>query len=100
MLLDDPDGNAYQASLFAIWYLQPRLGGSDFVLGLGGGAHYLFMPALDSSSYGFSAEVQARLVREVWLGVGYTFGGYQGLTADTRGGLYLRLDLVTGGQFE
>ena len=100
MLLDDPDGNAYQASLFAIWYLQPRLGGSDFVLGLGGGAHYLFMPALGASSYGFSAEVQARLVREVWLGVGYTFGGYQGLTADTRGGLYLRLDLVTGGQFE
>ena len=96
LLLDDPDGNAYQASLFTIGYLGG--GDSSLLFGLGLGGHALWQPGTDSVSYGLSAEVQARLIDELWFGVGYTFGGYQGLTADSAGGLYVRLDLLTGGQ--
>ncbi|MFA7461028.1 MAG: hypothetical protein WCY60_08520, partial [Trueperaceae bacterium] len=99
VLLDDPSGNAYQGSLFAVYYLQPRLGDWDTTLGLGLGGHALWMPGLSSMAYGLTAEAQARVVDEVWLAVGYTFGGFEGITYESRGGLYLRLDLVTGGQF-
>lgn len=99
VLLDDPEGSAYQGSLFAVYYLQPRLGEWNTTLGLGLGGHMLYMPGLDAMAYGLSAEAQARIVDEVWLAVGYTLGGFEGLTHESRGGLYLRLDLVTGGQF-
>lgn len=99
LLLDDPAGNAYQASLFAIGYFDPNFGDSDLLLGAGLGGHALWQPGTSSVSYGWSAELQARIVPEVWFGIGYTFGGYRGLTADTAGGLYVRLDLVGGGQF-
>ncbi|HLR46962.1 MAG TPA: hypothetical protein VK092_07365, partial [Deinococcales bacterium] len=99
VLFDDPDGNAYQGSLFAVGYFNPNLGDLDLLLGLGLGGHALWQPALDTVSYGVSAEVQARIIDEVWFGVGYTFGGFQGLTADSAGGLYVKLDLLTGAQF-
>lgn len=99
VMLDDPDGSAYQASLFAVGYLTPTLGEWHTTIGLGLGGHALCQPGTDSMSYGVSAEVQARIVDEAWLAVGYTFGGFEGITSDSRGGLYLRLDLVTGGQF-
>lgn len=99
VMLDDPDGSAYQASLFAVGYLTPTLGEWHTTIGLGLGGHALWQPGTDSMSYGVSAEVQARVVDEAWLAVGYTFGGFEGITSDSRGGLYLRLDLVTGGQF-
>lgn len=99
LLLDDPDGNAYQGSLFALKYFEPRLGSWDTTLGLGLGGHVLWQPATSAVAYGLSAEAQARLIDEVWLGVGYTFGGFEGITSTTRGGLYVRLDLAVGGQF-
>lgn len=99
VLLEDPAGNAYQASLFAIGYFDPDFGDSDLLLGLGLGGHVLWQPGTDSVNYGLSAELQARVIEEVWFGVGYTFGGFQGITAETAGGLYFKLDLVTGGQF-
>ena len=98
LLLDDPEGNTYQASLFAIGYLNAGLSDANLLLGLGLGGHAQWQPGTGSLSYGLSAELQARLIEEVWFGVGYTFGGFQGITADTAGGLYLKLDLLTGGQ--
>jgi hypothetical protein len=95
VFLDDPEGSAYQASLFAIGYFDA----GSLRLGAGGGAHALWQPGTASVSYGASAELQARLIDEVWLGLGYTFAGFHGITPETSGGLYLRLDLVTGGQF-
>ncbi len=99
VLLDDPAGNAYQASLFGIGYFEPAVADWDLLLGLGLGGHVLWQPGTDSVSYGASAELQARIVEEVWFGIGYTFGGFRGITSDTAGGLYFKLDLLTGGQY-
>lgn len=99
VLFDDPDGSAYQASLFAIGYLTPRFGEYTPTIGLGGGAHALWQPGTSSVAYGASLEGQLAITREVWLGLGYTFSNFRGLTPETAGGLYVRLDVVTGGQF-
>ncbi len=97
--LHDPDANAYQASLMGVAFFDPGFGSWDTVFGLGAGGHYMWMPGTGASAFGVSLELQARLMQEIWLAAGYTFGGFEGITSDTAGGLYLRLDLVTGGQY-
>jgi len=87
--LNDPGATLYQIGLGANYYFTPRIG-------LGGGAYYLWQPALARSNVSFSVEGSFRMVDPVWLNLGYTFGGFSGLTPEARPGVYLRLDLLTG----
>lgn len=89
--LDDPAGNTYQVGLGANYYL------TDW-LGLGGGVYYQFQPATQSQATAFSLEGSLRIVEGLWFNLGYTFGGFSGLTPDTAPGFYLRLDFMGGGR--
>jgi len=84
--LDDPGASLYQIGMGANYYFTPRVG-------LGGGAYYLWQPALAIEKAAFSVEGSVRVVDPVWLNVGYTFGGFDGLMPESRPGWYLRLDL-------
>ncbi len=110
----DPDASTYQASLFGTYYVDLHLGGAadadpTFIpygegytptFGVGGGAVYLLQPGTDTGKFALGLEGSVRVVDPLWLTLGYlsdrSFGG---LTSETRGGLYLRIDLVGGGQF-
>jgi len=87
--LDEPATTLYQLGLGANYYITPRLG-------LGGGVYYLWQPALAKSKMSFSVEGSFRVIDPVWLNLGYTFGGFYGLTPESRPGVYLRLDLLGG----
>ncbi len=89
LFLDDPTSNTYQLGLGANYYFTRRLG-------LGGGVYYVFQPGTGSDMLAFSVEGSLRVLEPVWLNVGYTFGGFRGLTPEARPGLYLRLDFATG----
>ncbi|KIQ55546.1 hypothetical protein SY28_03000 [Meiothermus taiwanensis] len=87
--LDDPSGNTYQLGLGANYYL------TDW-LGLGGGVYYQFQPGTQSNATAFSLEASLRIVEGLWFNLGYTVGGFTGLTPDTAPGFYLRLDFLGG----
>ncbi len=89
LFLDDPTSNTYQLGLGANYYFTRRLG-------LGGGVYYVFQPGTGSDMLAFSVEGSLRVLEPVWLNVGYTFGGFRGLTPEARPGPYLRLDFGTG----
>jgi len=89
----DPAGNTYQIGLGANYYFTS-------LLGIGGGAYYIVQPGTGRSGLSFSVEGSLRVVDPVWLNVGYTFGGFEGLTLEARPGLYLRLDLFGGSDAE
>jgi len=89
--LDDPGASLYQLGLAANYYITSRLG-------VGGGVYYLWQPALSVSSTAFSIEGSLRVIDPIWLNLGYTFGGFQGLNPEARPGLYLRLDLLGGSE--
>ncbi len=85
----DPGANLYQGGLGFNYY-------PTRVLGLGAGGYYLYQPATDTGHLAFSVEGSLRVLEPVWLNLGYTFGGFAGLTPEARPGLYLRLDFLTG----
>lgn len=87
--LDDPAGSTYQLGLGANYYLTGWLG-------LGGGLYYQFQPGTGTTATAFSLEGSLRVLDGLWLNLGYTFGGFTGLTPDTAPGLYLRLDFFGG----
>ena len=89
--LADPEGNTYQVGLGANYYFSSRLG-------IGGGAYYIWQPASGRSGVSFSVEGSLRVVDPVWLNLGYTFGGFEGITLEARPGLYLRVDLFGGSE--
>ena len=86
--LDDPGSSLYQIGIGANYYFTPRVG-------LGGGAYYLWQPALANSSLSFSVEGSFRVIDPVWFNLGYTFGGFYGLTPEARPGIYIRLDFLS-----
>jgi len=85
--IPDPGATIYQVGLGANYYLNSRFG-------LGGGVYYIWQPALAKSGTSFSVEGSARIIDPVWINVGYTFGGFSGLTPESRPGVYIRLDLL------
>ena len=87
--LSDPAGHTYQLGLGANYYF------TDW-LGLGAAAYHQLQPGTQTSATAFSLEASLRLVEGLWLNLGYTFGGFTGLTPDTAPGLYLRLDILGG----
>ncbi len=88
--LDDPAGHTYQLGLGANYYLTEWLG-------LGAAAYYQFQPGTQTEAAAWALEASFRLLEGLWLNLGYTFGGFTGLTPDTAPGLYLRLDFLGGG---
>jgi len=86
--LSDPESSLYQVGLAANYYFNSRFG-------FGGGAYYVWQPSLPKSYLSFSVEGSLRLMDPVWLNLGYTFGGFNGLTPESRPGIYLRLDFST-----
>jgi len=87
--LSDPAGHTYQLGLGANYYF------TDW-LGLGAAAYHQLQPGTQTSATAFSLEASLRLVEGLWFNLGYTFGGFVGLTPDTTPGLYLRLDILGG----
>jgi len=49
-------------------------------------------PGTDTRELAFSLEGSFRVLDPLWLNLGYTFGGFRGLTPEARPGVYLRLD--------
>ncbi len=66
--------------------------------GVGGSVYHEWQPATSSSATAFGVEGSLRVVDELWLALGYTFEGFDGLSEDTRSGLHLRFELLGGGQ--
>lgn len=89
--LADPAGNTYQAGLAGNVYFTRYLG-------LGAGVYYQWQPALSADHLAFNVEASLRALDELWFNLGYTFGGFNGLTPEASPGIYLRLDLLGGAQ--
>ena len=89
--LSDSAGNTYQLGLAGNLYFTRWLG-------IGAGAYYMWQPALPASHTAFNVEASLRAVDEVWINLGYTFGGFNGLSPESRPGIYLRIDLLGGAQ--
>ncbi len=87
--LADPASNIYQLGLGANVYFTPRVG-------IGAGAYYIWQPALSAGHVSFNIEGSLRAIDPLWLNVGYTFGGFTGITPESRPGVYLRLDVFGG----
>ncbi|WP_456413285.1 hypothetical protein [Oceanithermus profundus] len=89
--LGDPGGSLYQLGLGANYYFTPRFG-------LGAGLLALWQPGAGAARTAFNLEGSFRVADPVWVNLGYTFGGFQGLTPEARPGVYLRLDLFGGSE--
>ena len=87
----DPGGNTYQLGLGFNYYFTRRLG-------FGAGGYYVMQPGTDTRELAFSLEGSFRVLEPLWLNLGYTFGGFRGLTPEARPGVYLRLDLMEAEQ--
>ncbi|WP_287416497.1 hypothetical protein [Oceanithermus sp.] len=87
----DPGGSLYQLGLGANYYFSPRFG-------LGAGLLALWQPGAGVSRTAFNLEGSFRVADPVWVNLGYTFGGFQGLTPEARPGIYLRLDFFGGSE--
>jgi len=85
IFLDDPEGNVYQLGLGFNYYFTRSLG-------LGAGGYYVLQPGTETHVLAFSVEGSVRMLDPLWLNLGYTFGGFAGLTPEARPGVYLRLD--------
>ena len=66
--------------------------------GVGGSVYHEWQPSTSSSATAFSVEGSLRVIDDLWLALGYTLDGFDGLSEDTRSGLRLRLELLGGGQ--
>ncbi len=86
----DPAASLYQLGLGANYYFTRRLG-------FGAGAYYLWQPGASASHTAFNVEGSLRVLDPLWLNVGYTYGGFVGLTPESRPGVYLRLDFFGSG---
>ena len=87
----DPAANTYQLGLAGNVYFTRYLG-------LGAGAYYMWQPASTADHLAFNVEASLRALDGLWFNLGYTFGGFTGLTPEARPGIYLRLDLMGGEQ--
>ena len=107
---DDADANTYQASLFGHYTFDVAFGsradpipyGEPYqpTLGLGAGAVYRIQPGTETSRLALGLEGSVQVIDPIWITAGYLFDDdFNGLTASTRGGFYLRLDLLGAGQF-
>ena len=72
--------------------------GYDPTFGIGAFAHYAFQPANSGSDLGFSVEGSAQVLEPLWITLGYTFDEFQGITTNSQGGFYVRLDVLGVGQ--
>ncbi|WP_287370043.1 hypothetical protein [Oceanithermus sp.] len=87
----DAAANLYQLGLGGNYYFGDRFG-------VGAGGFLLWQPAAGASHTAFNLEGSLRLADPVWINLGYTFGGFAGLTPESRPGVYLRLDLFGRGR--
>ncbi|MDZ7800988.1 MAG: hypothetical protein U5K81_09390 [Trueperaceae bacterium] len=96
---NEPEARTYQASLFVVGY-RPLAGEREALrtVGLGVGGHALVLPAANALDAGISVEGQVEALDGLWLAVGYTFAGFEGLTPSSAGGIYLRIDAAASGQ--
>ncbi len=85
----DPMANTYQIGLGLNRYFTRRFG-------LGGGVYYVWQPGTGRDALAYSLEGSFRLVDPIWLNLGYTFGGFEGLTPESQPGVYLRVDFFGG----
>jgi hypothetical protein len=82
---EDPAANTYQLGLGVNLYLTPSFG-------LGGSLYYVFQPGTGADRLVYGLEGSLRVLEEVWLNLGYSFG--ESLLQPE--GLYLRLDFFGG----
>lgn len=88
-VLGDPGSATFQLGLGANYYFTDRLGA-------GATAYYQFQPSTGASATALGLEGSFRILDGLWFNAGYVFGGFQGLTPETRPGFYIRLDFLTG----
>ncbi len=72
--------STFLASLGGHYYL------TDYA-GVGGSVYHEWQPATNSSATAFGVEGSVRVIDELWLALGYTFEGFDGLSEDTKSGL-------------
>jgi len=77
--------------------IQPQLGATVFLtdrLGLGVYGRALYQPSLQKTEWGLGLEATFRALDGLWATVGYNPTGFNGIGANTRQGLYFRLDVL------
>ena len=89
----DPTANIFELKLGGIYYVDTAIN-----IGLGAFGHYAMLPNLGTSDVAASVEFRAQLLEELWLTLGYSLGGYDGLLLNGAGP-YLSLDIIGGNQF-
>ncbi len=89
----DPTANIFELKLGGIYYVDTAIN-----LGLGAFGHYAMLPNLGTNDVAASVEFRAQLLEELWLTIGYSIGGYDGLLLNGSGP-YLSLDIIGGNQF-
>lgn len=82
-----PESYMVQFGLGGNWYFTDWLGV--------GGSYYRLLQNGDWPQ-AFSLEASVRVLEGLWFNLGYTFGGFTGLTPDTSPGFYLRFDYLGG----
>lgn len=84
-------GATYLVSLGSHYYFNDNFGA-------GAAVHQQWQPGTDASLTAFSLEGSTRLIDDIWLALGYTLNGYDGLSSVTHNGIYVRLDVLGGSQ--
>ena len=77
--------------------IQPQLGATAYLtdrFGLGVYGRALYQPSLQKTEWGLGLEGTFRVLDGLWATVGYNPTGFGGIGANTRQGLYVRLDLL------
>jgi len=77
--------------------IQPQLGATAYLtdrFGLGIYGRALYQPSLQKTQWGLGLEATFRALDGLWATVGYNPTGFNGIGANTRQGLYFRLDVL------
>ena len=88
LALDDAHTDTYLLSLGGHYYVTNTIG-------IGGALHQQWQPHI-SSNTALSLEGSTRVIDDIWVVLGYTLNGFDGLKDDTRQGVYVRLELFGG----
>jgi uncharacterized repeat protein (TIGR01451 family) len=120
---DDDDGSIYQITLGGLYYFDwlELFGNNEDLsahgdtygdnvyaypladdsynptIGVGAFAHYAWQSS-GEDFIGVSVELGVQPLEPLWVSLGYTFNDFPGITATSRGGVYLRLDVTDARQ--